>query len=175
MKHTTSHQYDMKLREANPKIQREKTGIAILCPFCDPPHLLVPDKVSPCGTMIVVKAVQTIMPEKRAKRDKIACMKCHQIGWGNMVKFMDGFVHMHDCSPGTIMMVETPPFSALAKFAHGLGAKNPIRKAIEKRNGLAQAVNEIDSTGKKTGKVLGYVFYQEQVKHGETPSAGARE
>lgn len=173
MKHSTSHQYDVRYRESPPKLEKVKTGTLLMCPFCPNPHPLWPDKVANCGTTIVVKAVQTVIPAKRAKRDKLMCLKCHQVGEGEMVKFMNGFIHLEDCNPGTIVMVEPPPYSKLARLAFGMGEKNPLRKMIENRNGRAEEVHEIDEDGKKTGKILGHVFYKEQVKHGENPGAGA--
>lgn len=175
MKRTTSHQYDIKFREQAPILQKVKTGTLLMCPFCPQPHPLWPGQEAECGTQIVVKAVQTVVPEKRAKRDKIVCLKCHQSEGGDMVRFMNGWIHVHDCAPGMSFLVAPPKFSKLAGFAYGLGEENALRRMIEARNGKAQIVKELDAQGKETGKTLGHIFYKEQqVNHGKNTSIGAR-
>lgn len=85
----------------------------------------------------------------------IVCLKCHESG-GEMVQYMNGFVHLTDCNPNTRLLPQIPNFNILA----GVVFRMPtgLRAGIEKVFGHAQAVEEIDQEGKKTGKVLGYFF-----------------
>jgi hypothetical protein len=160
MKHTTSHQYDVRVREDTPKLQKTKVGTELLCPFCEMPHPLWPGEVSSCGTTVKVTAIQTVIPEKRAKKDKILCLKCKKSVGGDMVQFMTGFIHLLDCDPTTKLIASLPEFSNLAKFTFGFKENSPIRKMIEKRYGKAKVVSEIDASGNDTGKIRGYFFHK---------------
>lgn len=160
MKHKTSHSYDIRFRELPPKVQKEPNGVMLVCPFCTLPHPLLPGVESNCGTSLRVKAVQTIIPPRLAKKEQIVCLKCHEVGGGEMVRFRGGFIHLEDCRPEMQLAVEAPKFSKLAKAAFGMSAKNPIRKAIERKYGKAQQVNEIDAKGNDTGKIAGYFFHK---------------
>lgn len=143
-------------REANPGIQTDKDGTKLLtCPFCYPPHILYPEKPSPCGTYIQVKAVQVIIPARTSKKSNLICLKCHQ-GGGEMVRYMNGFIHKEDCDPSTKFLAEPPKFNKLAKLVFHLPEK--IRNVAEKKTGPAKEVQEIDPQGVPTGKVLGYLF-----------------
>lgn len=143
-------------REANPGIQTDKDGTKLLtCPFCDPPHVLYPDKSSLCGTYIQVKAVQVIIPARTSKKNSITCLKCHK-GGGEMVRYMNGFIHLEDCDPQTKFMTEPPKFNKLAGIVFGL--PETLRKIVEKQTGEAKQVQEMDSLGSPTGNVLGYLF-----------------
>lgn len=145
-------------REANPGIQTDKDGTKLLtCPFCDPPHVLYPDKPSLCGTYIQVKAVQVIIPARTSKKNSITCLKCHKSG-GEMVRYMGGFIHREDCVPDTKFLTEPPKFNKFAKVVFNL--PDAVRKIVEKNTGEAKQVREMDPQGIPTDKVLGYLFYK---------------
>src|SRR3990167_8131136 len=156
MKHTTSHQYNVRVREDTPKLRKTKVGTELLCPFCETPHPLWPGEIASCGTTVMVMAAQSVIPEKRAKRDKLRCLKCGKTKGGDMVQYMSGFVHLKDCDPNTKLIAKLPEFSKLAMFTFGLKESSAARKLIERTRGKAKAVHLIDAEGKDTGKVQGY-------------------
>jgi len=139
-----------------PTVSKDKDGNALLlCPFCRPPHPLLPNQAAICGTRLEVRAIQPVI---RAKYDKkILCAKCGQ-GGSEMVQYGSAFIHTNDCTPGVGMMTEAPKFSKLAEWVHGL--PEGLRATIEKRTGTASPVEEMTPDGKKTGKTLGYIFYK---------------
>lgn len=156
-------QPEFKTREAPPKIKNTKKGVVIGCPFCNPPHPILPGVISPCGTMLKVIAVQVYFPSHYTKRNGLKCMKCGE-GGGTMIKFQNGYVHMEECAPEKTFVTEVPKFSKMAKFIFGLPEK--MRTAMEKRYGTVKEVQEIDGHGQPTGKILGYVFWKEKVTDG---------
>jgi len=151
----------VKTREAMPLTRKTKKGTEIICPFCKPGHPLLPNKPSPCGTEIQVKAVQYMITQRTAKQKNIVCMKCHKDVGGNMVACMNGFIHTFDCAPGTVVLSQEPKYNKLAEKVYKLPAK--VRKVIEKRMGEVKQIGEIDSQGKETGNILGYFFYKNDV------------
>jgi hypothetical protein len=134
---------------------RTKEGATILCPFCMPTHPIVPGEPSPCGTQLRLTAVQTIIPERTVRREELTCVKCHK-GGGEMVQYMNGFIHLNDCAPDTTLL-RTPP--AYNRFA-GLVFKLPksLRARVAQVTGYPQQVREISPDGKETGKIMGYFF-----------------
>ena len=143
-----------------PPLTEKKDGRNVLtCPFCVPSHPIRHDAVSPCGTILQVRAVQTVI---RAKYEKdMVCVRCGQ-GGGEMVRYQNAFIHAHDCAPGKLVFTEPPRFSSLAKFIFKWPGrmKNPIEALI----GQAQPVKEVDLKGQPTGKTLGYIFWKEQTE-----------
>jgi hypothetical protein len=103
-----------------------------------------------------VTAVQTVIPQRTVRDQNLTCLKCHQQGKGEMVRYMNGFIHLVDCAPETKLLAQPPKFSALAKYVFNLPEK--VRARVEKRTGKAQRVEEIDAEGRETGKTLGYFF-----------------
>jgi len=152
---------NLRVRELAPKLRQSKEGIQILCPFCEPTHPILPGQISTCGTTLRVTALQTVMPSRVSQAENIACIKCHKVGHGDMVRYMNGFVHLEDCAPGTKLLAHPPAFSRTARLVFNLPAK--LRTAAEKRTGKAQRVDEIDAEGKETGKTLGYFFLKAKV------------
>lgn len=146
-------------REAGPSMTMTKDGARILCPFCKPPHVIFPGQPTPCGTTLKLTAIQDILPSRIVRMQHILCLKCHQ-GGGEMVQYMNGFVHLIDCDPKTRLLPEIPAFNLLAGVVFHL--PEGVRTVIEKVAGHAQAVEEIDVAGNKTGKVLGYFFMKMQ-------------
>jgi hypothetical protein len=163
MKHTTVLKPKLTTRTGTPRIAKDKNGNALLlCPFCVPPHPLQPNVPAACGTSLVLTAEQVIV---RAKYDKnFICVKCGK-GGGEMVKYQNGFIHVTDCDPNKITMLEPPVYSKFAALVYGMKNKR-IKKFIEDRKGQAVPVEEIDQKGIKTGTVLGYFFFKD-VKNGE--------
>jgi len=129
----------------------------ILCPFCEPPHPIAVGQPAACGTALLVKAVQVVYPTRTVNQRGLKCIKCHQ-GGGKMVQFNQGFVHLHECTPGTKLMAEAPQFTRWAQFVFGLPL--PIRNAVERFTGAAKQVKEVDPEGHDTGKTLGYFFFK---------------
>lgn len=149
-------------REQPPQLRQSKEGVQVLCPFCAPSHPLIPGVESTCGTTLRVTAVQTVIPARTARDKGLICLKCHQAGRGEMVRYMNGFVHLQDCMPGTKLLALPPAFSKLAEYVYKLPVR--VRAAVENRTGKAQRVDEIDAEGQETGKVLGYFFLKAKVQ-----------
>lgn len=135
-------------------------GVELHCPFCPDHHALSPDKESPCGTKIEVKAVQKVIPRTMADREKLVCIKCHKVGGGEMVQYRKSFIHLVDCNPETKLLQDVPKFNKLAGIVYRLPAR--FRGLVERYTGRADQVLEIDENGVKTGKVLGFFFWKYQ-------------
>jgi len=148
---------DVKTRELPPKVSKEKKGVLVQCPFCNPSHVILPGVESPCGTTLRVTAVQTYLTSHATKKNKLHCLKCGHVG-GEMIRYRGGFVHLTECAPGTKLLAEIPPLSNGAKIVFKLPAK--LRAFIEKRTGVAKELQEIDEEGKPTGKILGHFFWK---------------
>ena len=149
----------VRTREAIPLTRKGSKDI--YCPFCHPSHIILPNKPTTCGTEIQVKAVQYMITQRTAKQKGITCMKCHLDTGGNMVACMQGFIHAHDCAPGTVMLSSEPEYSKLAERVYNLPKK--LRKAIEKKMGEVKRIDEVDKDGNETGKINGYFFYKNDV------------
>ncbi len=144
-------------RELPPKVRQTKDGYQLMCPFCIPPHPIVPGQQASCGTEVKVSAVQTVIPARTANDKGLRCMKCHEVGKGPMVRSGDGFVHQADCAPGTTVLTNPPPNSRFARRVYNM-KDGWLKRWMEKRNGKAQCVKEIDPQGNETGKILSYFF-----------------
>ncbi len=142
-------------REAMPGLDETKDGVHLMCPFCYPTHPLMPNEDSACGTVLKVTAVQTVIPDRMVRMQKLICLKCHQ-GGGPMVQYMNGFIHLHECTPGTKLLRIPPRYNAMAGLVYKL--PKSMRKQTEKFTGLSQQVREILPDGTETGKVIGYFF-----------------
>lgn len=160
---------DYKVRELPPGIHPTKAGVEVLCPFCTPPHPILPGTQYPCGTSLKVTAVQTILTTHGSKQQGIKCIKCKQIGGGDMVRMNSGFVHLIDCAPGVKMLSTLPKFNRMARLVFAI--PKSIRKHIEEITGVAEQVKEVDAEGTETGKVIGYFFWKGN-KHGTHPDPG---
>lgn len=144
-------------RELPPKLGEVKGDVRTLCPFCEHPHPIAVGKISRCGTQLRVTAIQTVVPTRTVNKFNLKCIKCGQ-GGGKMVKFNEGYIHLHECTPNTTLLAEEPVYSDWARFVYGL--PDLIRKPIERRTGAARRVDQIDQDGKETGHVAGYFFYR---------------
>lgn len=162
----------IKIRESYPLTRKDKKGhIEMLCPFCKPAHVIIPAQPTPCGTTIEVKAVQKLITQRTARNEGVKCLKCHSDKGGLMASTRNGFVHIHDCAPGTVVLSQPPEFSKLAKTVFHL--PDALRKSIEKRMGEVKEIVEMDKHGKtvkvtdekgnENDKVLGYFFYKDSV------------
>lgn len=147
MKKKPNYKPETKIREAIPKL-----GEQILCPFCIPTHPLAVGKDSACGTTLKVTAVQVVVPARTVHKYNLVCVKCGKSN-GEMVKFNQGYIHLRECDPGTILLAETPQFTKWAALVFKL--PEPIRKWIEKMTGIAREVRK-----KETDEVQGYFFYR---------------
>jgi hypothetical protein len=158
VKQKSGYKPEVKIREGIPKVEQQKgKPVKVLCPFCEIPHPIELGKVAACGTILQVKAVQTVYPVRTVHKHKLICIKCKQSG-GEMVKFNQGYMHTHECTPNTKIMANPPEFSRLARAVYFMSPQ--LRKVIEKKYGLVKQVQEIDEHGKETGKVLGYFFFR---------------
>jgi hypothetical protein len=155
---------NFKIRELPPQLRKTREGMQVLCPFCEQPHPLLPGIDSPCGTTLKVTAVQTILTSHAAKQGDIFCLKCGKTG-GEMIHYMNGWIHLVDCDPSTKLLNSVPKLSRMAKIVYRM--PRWLQKPIEKHTGRAQEVQEIDPDGKKTGKILGYFFWSGKVDHGK--------
>lgn len=155
-------------RTQKPVLIQDGKKAALMCPFCDPPHPLYPDVASNCGTVIDVNAVQTVWPARTTKREGMICLKCGK-GLGEMVRLGDGFIHLKECSPTSRVLTKLPKYNPFARIVLALPRK--VRSVVEKVTGEAQTVQEIDGSGNKTGKTLGYFFWSKDGR--KTPVAGA--
>jgi len=151
----------VKTREAMPLTRKTKKGMDIMCPFCSVSHPIYPNKPTPCGTEIQIKAVQYIITQGTAKKNNVICMKCHKGTGGEMVACQNGFIHTFDCAPGTVVLSQEPKYNKMAARVFKLPTK--IRKVIEKRMGEVKEIAEIDASGNQTGNILGYFFYKNDV------------
>lgn len=144
-------------REAAPGTVKDKSGSTVFtCPFCNPTHPISPFQVSPCGTIVDVRAVQATFSSKYDPR--IRCAKCGQKG-GKMVQRGDAYIHAEECKPGTVFMTEPPAYSTFAKFVYNL-KKGSTKAFLEKHLGRAVMSEEVTPQGEKTGVVFGYFFYK---------------
>jgi hypothetical protein len=162
MKKHTMQRPESRTRVLPPQVKTSKAGVTLLCPFCTPPHPILPGEIYPCGSEVRVTVAQEVFSSHFTKHKNIHCLKCHTVG-GEMVRYNNGFVHLVDCVPGTRLLTVPPTFSQRARFVFGL--PKTIRKNIEKRSGPVQEVREIDEAGKETGKVLGYFFLKKGVQN----------
>jgi len=154
----------VRTREDIPLYKRDKDGVVLLCPFCTPSHPIVPGTPSPCGTSLRVTAVQNIISSRMARQQGLVCVKCRKEGHGEMVQYMNGFVHVEDCAPDVQLLTEVPTYSRLAKMVFQLPEK--IRNLVEKRTGVVQVVRGLTPDGQETGKVEGYFFGRKAAQNG---------
>lgn len=135
----------------------EKGRHVMLCPFCNPTHPLELGKKYSCGTSIEVNAVQVVY---RTKYDhNIRCIKCGK-GGGKMVVENGAYVHINDCSPGTVVLKEPPRNSFFAKLVYT--SPRWVGTILRPFLGNAQPIQEIRPDGVRTGNVIGYTFWKEK-------------
>ncbi len=149
-------------REKMPNFRKEKNGVFLMCPFCNPSHTIVPGVPSTCGVVLKVTAIQPVIGARSVKKEKLICAKCGK-GGGEMVQYFNGFVHLKDCKPDLRLITEIPPYSRFAKFIYGFHPT--IRSLLEKFTGTVQIVREITPDGVQSGEIQGY-FFLEKVKIG---------
>ena len=159
----TSYRPRITTRIDAPKAGKDKSGKpALMCPFCVPSHPLVPGVQSGCGTDLQMRAVQTVYKAKFIKDMK--CAKCGQ-GGGEMVRFLNAYVHVGDCAPGVVTLADPPDTTF---FAHGVYLLPlAFRSRIEKYTGKAMPIDEVMPDGTRTGKTLGYFFLKGQSAHAQ--------
>lgn len=154
-KSTVKPKYTTRIKP--PIAKKEKDGSASLwCPFCHPTHKILPGMESACGTRLEVRAVQMVFKAKYEK--DMVCVKCGQ-GGGEMVLFRNAFIHVHDCTPGVAALTEEPKFTPLARIVYSIPWPS-LKTRVEKRTGRAMKVDEVTPEGERTGKVLGYAFFE---------------
>lgn len=146
----------VRTREGLPRVTQTKEGTLILCPFCTPTHPIVPGEPTPCGTELRLTAVQTVIPSRIARIQKITCVKCKATGGGEMVRYMNGFVHLEDCTPGTNLLRTPPKYTPWAKLVFKM--PKVLQNRVTRLTGEPQPVREINRDGTETGKILGYIF-----------------
>jgi hypothetical protein len=157
MKHK-NYSPSLRTRELPPIPQRSKNGVALLCPFCQPTHPLIPGKANNCGTEIRVTAVQTVISARTVRQEGLTCVKCRKKGEGEMVRYMNGYIHVKECAPDVKLLREIPKYSKTAKFVYRLPEK--LRDLVERRTGIVQMVHELTPEGEETGMVQGYFFHK---------------
>src|SRR5512139_3341408 len=96
-------------RERVPILSKDGKGNALLlCPFCTPPHPINPQTPAVCGTILQVRALQTVYHAKNYGDE--VCVKCGK-GGGEMVVFQGALVHTNDCTPGVVALSTPPKYS----------------------------------------------------------------
>ncbi|GAH00933.1 unnamed protein product [marine sediment metagenome] len=110
-------------RTQAPKIVERNHVVTFECPFCFPPHPLMLQKESHCGTMLELKAIQRLYKG-------VKCAKCGESG-GTLSKVKEKYQHAKDCLPGSILLPEDPVPSTSAKIAYYL--PQFIRQFVSKR------------------------------------------
>lgn len=156
MSHKKGSKSRISTREAVPLISKDSKGNALLlCPFCTPPHPINPDSPSTCGTILQVRALQTVYKSKKYETTNV-CVKCGKSG-GEMILFQGALIHMADCTPGVVALSTPPKYSTLAKFTHGL-KDGSLKNILQKSFGKATPVEEVTPAGVRTGLVFGYFF-----------------
>lgn len=146
----------IRTREMLPLAKRTKEGIILLCPFCTPAHAITPGESSPCGTHLRVTAVQEVISARTARQQGLVCVKCRKTGGGEMVKYLNGYVHVQECAPDVKLLTQIPKYSNFAKFVFKLPER--LRTLIEKRTGVVQIVHGLTPEGQETGQIEGYFF-----------------
>jgi hypothetical protein len=146
----------IKTRELPPIAHKTRGGVALMCPFCNPTHPLVPGQPNNCGTEIRVTAVQAIVSARTVRQEGLTCVKCRVKGSGEMVRYMNGYIHFQECAPEIKLLRETPKYSRWAELVYRF--PEGIRAKIEKMTGIVQMVHELTPEGAETGKVQGYFF-----------------
>ena len=149
----------IRTRKLAPIPVNTKTGIVLMCPFCKPTHAIKAGNVNICGTQILVMVEQPIIGARTTRDENLICKKCGS-GCGEMLHHLNGYIHLADCAPDVQLLNEMPVFSRFAAFVYKLSP--PVRSWLEKRTGIAQVVEETDTEGAKTGRVLGYFFLKKE-------------
>lgn len=139
-------------RELPPKVRKLNKGMQLMCPYCVPPHPLVPGQESICGTVIQVRAVQTLIPLRTVRDKGLVCAKCGEGNKGPMVRFGQGYIHAEDCKPGAVYFPEQPKYTKLAKYVYFL-KPGWWKNLLIARYGLPVEVKE-----NATNTVEGYAF-----------------
>lgn len=152
----------IRTRELAPIPVQMKTGIALMCPFCNPTHAIVAGKRNICGTQMKVMVEQPIIGARTTRDKGLICKKCGK-SCGEMVHHLNGYQHTADCAPGVKLLNDLPNYSGWAAFVYRLPP--PVRSWLEKRTGIVQFVEETDIEGAKTGVIQGY-FFEKKVKDG---------
>lgn len=158
----------IKTRTSVPIAIPTKNGIELHCPFCQDKHVLRPGEESPCGTRVEVTAVQEVFTPHTVKHEKLVCAKCFK-GGGEMVRFRNSFVHVENCSPDKVLVMEPPKSSRLARIVYNLPTR--LKSIVEKFTGRADVVKEVDEHGALTGVILSYIFWSKPDGNGK-PAEG---
>lgn len=151
----------MRTREMMPLAKKTKSGMVLMCPFCTPTHVISPGTPSQCGSELRVTVVQQIISARTARNGGFVCVKCRETGGGEMVRYMNGFVHVKECAPDVRLLRETPKYSKLAALVYKLPEK--VRSMVECYTGMVQMVHELTPDGAENGVVQGY-FFSSKVK-----------
>lgn len=95
-----------RIRKQAPRISQDGKGMVIECPFCHPPHRLRLDMPAPCGTILELKAVQSLYQD-------VTCVLCGKPG-GTLIKVGELYRHANECSPGKRLYTIPPKPSKTA-------------------------------------------------------------
>ena len=99
-------------RKQTPRLTERDGVITFECPFCFPPHPLIVDQVTSCGTKLELVAIQRTYTS-------VKCVKCGGFE-GSMVKQGENYQHAHDCVPGVVLLDEPPVPSRSARIVYYL-------------------------------------------------------
>jgi hypothetical protein len=152
---------DTYFRESAVAARQSGKGNEILCPFCIPTHPMKADTPSPCGSLLKVTAVQPVFKKPAVMRRELKCVKCGK-GGGEMIMYMNGFVHLPDCTPEKRLLPSIPPSDRRARFVYRL-KEGKLKEWLEKQWGKVQVVWDITDGGEKKG-ILSYFFLKGEVQ-----------
>jgi len=132
-----------RIRRQAPIIKQGGKGIVIECPYCHPPHPLRLDLPAPCGTILEVKAVQSLYKD-------VACALCGKSG-GTLIKVGELYRHANECSPGKRLYTIPPKRSLGAAIFYRLPKWIQVRHTRRTRRYVVQLSDQ-------KGKVHGYAW-----------------
>lgn len=136
------------IRKGNPRIRQGSTGTVIECPFCHPPHPLRVDMKANCGTILELKAVQSLY-------QNVKCALCGGIQ-GTMVKIGERYRHSYDCVPGHTIYTVPPKASRSAALFWRL--PEALHKLVWRY--LGRKVIQLSTEGKIAGHAWDRVEYE---------------
>lgn len=99
-------------RKQAPRLTERDGVITFECPFCFPPHPLIVDQVTSCGTKLELVAIQRTYTS-------VKCVKCGKFE-GTLVKQGENYQHAYDCVPGVVLLDEPPVPSRSARMVYYL-------------------------------------------------------
>lgn len=105
--------------------------------------------------MLHVTAIQEIISSRTVRIEGLTCIKCRQTGHGEMVRYMNGYVHLEECAPEINLLTEAPKLSRWAEIIYNL--PEGLRKQVVRWTGAVECVHGLDPSGNEQ-EIIGYSF-----------------